>query len=47
MVILFLLFLTVDGAWLDTVRRKLTPPPPEALHVFEQMPAGEIFNGLD
>ena len=39
--------LTVDGAWLDTVKRKLTIPPQETAHVFGQMPAGENFQWLD
>ena len=39
--------LTVDGAWLDTIKRKITPPPPEALHVFSRMPLQESFQWLD
>jgi acyl-CoA thioester hydrolase len=39
--------LTVDGAWIDTLKRKLVPPPKEAVHVFEQMPMGENFHWLD
>ena len=39
--------LTVDGAWLDTLKRKITPPPPEVLHVFSQMPVQEGFQWLD
>lgn len=39
--------LTVDGAWLDTVRRKLITPPQDAAHVFEQMLHGENFQWLD
>ncbi len=35
--------LTVDGAWIDTEKRKLTVPPPEAISSFEQMPRGEGF----
>jgi acyl-CoA thioester hydrolase len=39
--------LTVEGAWLDTVKRKLTIPPQEAAHVFQQMPMRENFHWLD
>ena len=39
--------LTVDGAWMDTLKRKLTLPPPEAILVFEQMHKGENFQWLD
>ena len=39
--------LTVDGAWLDTVKRKLTIPPGEAVHVFERMPVEKNFQWLD
>lgn len=35
--------LTVDGAWIDTVKRKLTTPPEKALGSFQQMPRGEGF----
>ena len=35
--------LTVDGAWIDTNKRKLTVPPPQAVTVFEQMPRSEDF----
>jgi len=35
--------LTVDGAWIDTVKRKLATPPPEAGETFRQMPRGEGF----
>ncbi|MBC8033866.1 MAG: thioesterase family protein, partial [Chitinophagaceae bacterium] len=35
--------LTVDGAWIDTVKRKLTIPPPAASESFQQMPRGEGF----
>jgi acyl-CoA thioester hydrolase len=37
----------VDGAWLDTVKRKLTAPPGEAVKVFDQMPRGSNFQLLD
>ena len=39
--------LTVDGAWLDTVKRKLATPPPEVFNVFSQMPLNENFQWLD
>jgi acyl-CoA thioester hydrolase len=39
--------LTVDGAWLDTVKRKLAIPPQEVVHVFGQMPMGIDFQWLD
>ena len=39
--------LTVDGAWLDTAKRKLTVPPQQVVHVFGQMPAAENFQWLD
>jgi acyl-CoA thioester hydrolase len=35
--------LTVDGAWINTIERKLAVPPPEAAKVFSQMPASEDF----
>jgi len=37
----------VDGAWLDTVKRKLAVPPMEAVNLFEQMPRGSNFQSLD
>lgn len=39
--------LTVDGAWLDTVKRKLATPPAEVFNVFSQMPLSENFQWLD
>ena len=39
--------LTVDGAWLDTVKRKLTTPPEQVVHVFGHMPMGKDFQWLD
>jgi acyl-CoA thioester hydrolase len=36
--------LTCDGAWLDTVQRKLAAPPAEAAHVFGQMPTHADFS---
>lgn len=35
--------LTVDGAWLDTVKRKLAVPPQVVYDVFSQMPKGVHF----
>jgi acyl-CoA thioester hydrolase len=35
--------LTVDGAWINMVLRKLATPPPEVAEVFNQMPKGEGF----
>jgi acyl-CoA thioester hydrolase len=39
--------LTLDGAWIDTVARKLTIPPAQAASVFSQMPAAEDFQWTD
>ncbi|NOT50497.1 MAG: thioesterase family protein [Chitinophagaceae bacterium] len=39
--------LTVDGAWLDTVARKLTAPPVEVIHIFSQMPLSKNFKWTD
>jgi acyl-CoA thioester hydrolase len=39
--------LTVDGAWLDTAKRKLVTPPKEVFEPFAQMPTGENFQWLD
>ncbi|HKB43166.1 MAG TPA: acyl-CoA thioesterase [Chitinophagaceae bacterium] len=39
--------ITVDGAWLDTVKRKLAIPPKDVVHVFGQMPVAESFQWLD
>ena len=38
--------LTVDGAWMDTVQRKLVSPPQEVYQVFEKMPKGEGFEWM-
>jgi acyl-CoA thioester hydrolase len=35
--------ITVDGAWMDVVQRKLTVPPDTVKHVFEKMPKAEQF----
>lgn len=39
--------LTVDGAWLNTVARKLTAPPPDVMHIFSQMPLSKNFQWTD
>ena len=39
--------LTVDGAWIHTLERKLTVPPTQAGNVFSQMPVDENFQWLD
>lgn len=36
--------ITVDGAFIDTKIRKVTPPPAELLHLVEFMPKTEDFN---
>ena|SRR5215213_2364306 len=39
--------LTVDGAWIDVVKRKLASPPEKVHEVFGKMPRGENFEWLD
>jgi len=39
--------ITVDGAWINTVERKLATPPAEVAKVFNQMPLDENFQWLD
>jgi acyl-CoA thioester hydrolase len=39
--------LTVDGAWLDTAKRKLVTPPKQVADTFVQMPTHENFQWLD
>jgi len=39
--------ITIDGAWLNTIERKLFIPPAEAAHIFQQMPSDENFQWLD
>jgi acyl-CoA thioester hydrolase len=39
--------LTVDGAWINTIERKLAVPPPQAEKVFSEMPLDENFQWLD
>jgi acyl-CoA thioester hydrolase len=38
---------TIDGAWMNTIERKLFTPPDEVIHVFQQIPADENFQWLD
>jgi acyl-CoA thioester hydrolase len=38
--------LTVDGAWMDVVRRKLSSPPEKVYEVFEKMPKGKEFEWI-
>lgn len=35
--------LTVDGAWIDVLQRKLTVPPDTIKHLFDKMPKAENF----
>jgi len=35
--------LTVDGAWIDAVKRKLATPPEKVHEVFEKMPRADGF----
>ena len=35
--------ITVDGAWMDVVTRKLTAPPELVQQLFEKMPRSEHF----
>lgn len=35
--------ITVEGAWMDVVQRKLTVPPATAKEVFDKMPKAEQF----
>lgn len=39
--------ITVDGAWLDVVKRKLAVPPEEVHHLFINMPKAAEFTWLD
>jgi acyl-CoA thioester hydrolase len=38
---------TIDGAWIHTIERKLFIPPVEVGQVFQQMPLDENFQWLD
>jgi acyl-CoA thioester hydrolase len=35
--------ITLDGAWIDTVQRKLAVPPQQVCDTFENMPRSEAF----
>jgi len=39
--------LKVDGAWIDTEKRKLTLPPPVATEVFRKMPPSPEFEWIN
>ncbi|GAC1454393.1 MAG: hypothetical protein NVSMB7_16690 [Chitinophagaceae bacterium] len=39
--------LTLDGAWMDTEKRKLTIPPPEVQQTFEQGPKADGFEWVE
>ena len=39
--------ITIDGAWIDTIQRKLTVPPPVAEKIFKEMPVDENFQWMD
>ncbi|MEO5995515.1 MAG: thioesterase family protein [Chitinophagaceae bacterium] len=38
--------LTLDGSWMDIIKRKLTMPPEEGINAFEYMPRAEQFEWL-
>jgi len=38
--------LTVDGAWIDTMKRKLTTPPPVGVRIFNEMPKSPEFEWI-
>jgi len=38
--------LTVDGAWIDVVKRKLSSPPEKVTEVFAMMPKAESFEWM-
>ncbi|HEX4375503.1 MAG TPA: thioesterase family protein [Puia sp.] len=35
--------INIDGAWMNTIERKLATPPPQIAEVFEKMPRSENF----
>ena len=39
--------LTVDGAWINTLKRKLAVPPSHIANIFDKMPKSEDFQWLD
>jgi acyl-CoA thioester hydrolase len=38
--------ITLDGAWIDVLQRKLTAPPESARDVFDKMPKSEEFEWI-
>lgn len=38
--------ITVEGAWMDVLQRKLTVPPESVRHVFEGMPRSDQFEWI-
>jgi len=38
---------TIDGAWLNVIERKLFIPPVEAIRVFQQMPVDDHFEWMN
>ena len=38
---------TVDGAWINTIERKLAPPPPLGIETFQAMPLGADFEWVN
>lgn len=38
--------ITVEGAWINTLLRKLSAPPEQVLHVFNNMPRAEQFDWI-
>lgn len=39
--------ITIDGAWLNVIERKLFIPPAEVVQVFQQMPVDDSFQWID
>jgi acyl-CoA thioester hydrolase len=39
--------ITMDGAWIDIGKRKLTVPPTEAQKAFNSMPKSELFEWIE
>lgn len=39
--------LTIEGAWMNTIARKLSAPPAIAVEVFSKMPLDEEFQWID
>jgi acyl-CoA thioester hydrolase len=38
--------ITIDGAWIDTEKRKLAIPPESFKQIFEQVPRAENFEWI-